>query len=102
MITKIELLNIWKFFILANFSRKIVTQIKKSPCKKYTARGIWTTHYTQSLWEKEEDIKQFMLSGAHGQSMKHTKSLSQYVKFKRVAAEDTLPWSEAKSLINEA
>ena len=37
----------------------------------FKKRGVWTKHYTMSLWKNEEEMKAFALSGAHLEAMKN-------------------------------
>ena len=64
-------------------------------------KGFWTMHYTMTLWNNENDLKQFAHRGAHLEAMKNSKSLAREIKILTVDAEVLPDWSTAKKMLSE-
>ena len=62
VITSLELKNPFHFFLFSYKAMYVVKQLKKSNSKAFKSKGIWTKHYTMSLWENEDDMKAFFMS----------------------------------------
>ncbi|MCR9174338.1 MAG: DUF3291 domain-containing protein [bacterium] len=100
-ITSIELKGPLKFFALSSNALKIIRQLKTTDCKQFKKRGIWTKHYTMTLWENEADLKTFAHSGAHLEAMKLSKEMAKEIRSITIDT-DTLPnWKEAKQLLEK-
>ncbi|MBL7786147.1 MAG: hypothetical protein JNM36_09605 [Chitinophagales bacterium] len=69
-ITSIELKGPLKFFALSSTALSIIKQLKATNCKDFKKKGIWTKHYTMTLWNNESELKEFAKSGAHLDAMK--------------------------------
>ncbi len=101
-ITSIELKGPFKFFALSAQALSIIKQLKATNCKDFKKRGLWTKHYTMTLWHHENDMKAFALSGAHLDAMKKSKSIAKEIRTITIDT-DTLPsWTEAKKLLEKA
>lgn len=101
-ITSIELKGPFKFFALSARALKIIRQLKATNCKDFKKRGIWTTHYTMTLWNNESELKEFARSGAHLDAMKKSKEIAKEIRTITIET-DTLPsWDEAKKLLQQA
>ena len=101
-ITSIELKGPLKFFLLSAKALSIVRQLKGTNCIEFKKKGIWTKHYTMTLWNSEEDLKKFALSGAHLKAMKESRQIAREIRTITIDT-DTLPtWSEAKRLLENA
>ncbi|EON78329.1 hypothetical protein ADIS_1192 [Lunatimonas lonarensis] len=100
-ITSISLRSPLHFFALSWQAFRITAQLKASPYKGFRKRGIWTTHYTMTLWENESDLKGFAQSGAHLQAMKKTKQIAREIRTITVDADDFPGWEEAKKLLED-
>lgn len=98
-ITSIELKGPLKFFALSTRALKIVRQLKKTDCKQFKKQGIWTKHYTMSLWNSEEEMKSFAYSGAHLEIMKTSKEIAKEIRTITIDAEQLPNWKEAKRLL---
>ena len=101
VVTYIKLKSPFKFFKLSAQALKITKQLKKSPCIAYKNMGFYTKHYTQSLWQSEEDIAQFYRSGQHAESMKTAAKLAKEIKTIRIESEVLLDWDAAKKKLEE-
>lgn len=100
-ITSLELRSPLRFFALSMYAMNIMKQLRASGCVKMKKSGIWTKHYTMSLWRNEADLKAFARSGAHLEAMKKSASLAREIRTLTIDA-DTLPgWKEAKALLKE-
>ncbi|HEY0029958.1 MAG TPA: DUF3291 domain-containing protein [Bacteroidia bacterium] len=101
-ITSIELKGPLKFFALSSSALKIIKQLKATNCKEFKKRGVWTKHYTMTLWNNESELKEFAKSGAHLEAMKKSKSMAKEIRTITIET-DTLPsWDEAKKLLEKA
>lgn len=100
-ITSLELKGPYHFFTLSSSALKITRQLKATSCKKYKKRGFWLTHYTMTLWNTEQELKEFAKSGAHLEAMKLSSQIAKEIRTITIDG-NTLPsWSEAKKLLKE-
>jgi len=101
-ITSIQLTGPFQFFKLSYLAMKIVEQLKHDPaCKKYRSRGFWTLHYTMSLWQDEQSLKEFARKGAHLHGMKNSKALATEIRTYTYAADQLPDWKTAKELLKK-
>lgn len=98
-ITSIELKGPFKFFALSATALKILKQLKSTHCKEFRKKGIWTTHYTMTLWNTEEELKEFARSGAHLEAMKNSGKIAKEIRTITIDAEVLPNWSAAKKLL---
>lgn len=98
-ITSIELKGPFKFFALSSMALAITKQLKATKYKAYKKRGIWTKHYTMTLWNNEEELKEFARSGAHLEAMKASKRIAKEIRTITIDAEELPNWREAKALL---
>lgn len=71
-------------------------QLKATNCRAFKKKGIWTKHYTMTLWSSEEEIKKFAYSNAHKEAMNKSHKVAKEIRTITINA-DTLPsWEEAK------
>ena len=98
-ITSIELKGPLKFFLLSMHARKILMQLKATSYKAFKKRGIWTTHYTMTLWNSEEEMREFVRSGAHLEAMKASKKIAKEIRSFTYDADQLPDWKEAKRLL---
>lgn len=100
-ITSIELKGPLSFFLLSSRALKIIRQLKATGCLAFKKRGVWTKHYTMTLWRNEEELKQFAHSGAHLQAMKDGARIAKEIRTITIDA-DTFPsWRHAKRMLQE-
>jgi hypothetical protein len=98
-ITSIELKGPLMFFALSAHALNIIKQLKATNCKDFKKRGIWTTHYTMTLWNSDSELKEFAKSGAHLEAMKKSKQIAKEIRTITIDT-DTLPsWNEAIKLL---
>ena len=95
-ITSIELRGPLKFFALSKKALKIVRQLRTSNCKQFKKQGLWTKHYTMTLWNNEEEMKAFAYSGAHLEAMKSSEAIAKELRFVTFDANELPSWKEAK------
>ncbi len=101
-ITSIELKGPLKFFALSAKALSIIKQLKTTKCREFKKRGIWTKHYTMTLWNNEFELKEFAKSGAHLEAMKKSKAIAKEIRTITIDT-NTLPsWKEAKRLLENA
>lgn len=101
-ITSIELKGAFSFFALSSSALKIIKQLKATNCREFKKRGIWTKHYTMTLWNNEIELKEFAKSGAHLDAMKKSKNMAKEIRTITIET-DTLPsWKEAMKLLEKA
>ena len=101
-ITSIELRGPLKFFALSSGALKIIKQLRTTECKDFKKRGFWTTHYTMTLWNSEDQIRDFDKSGAHLEAMKKSKEIAKEIRTITLDVEELPNWKEAKLLLNSA
>lgn len=100
-ITSLELRSPLHFFALSYRAMKIMMQLQKTPCVKKRTRGFWTKHYTMTLWNSENDLKDFAKVGAHLTAMKDGKSVAKEIRTLTYEANSLPSWKDAKALIHE-
>ena len=100
-ITSITLRSPWKFFALSRYALDISRQLKKTPVREFKKRGVGLTHYTMTLWNNAEDLKEFAKSGAHAMAMRKTNKLAHEVRTLTLPQEVLPSWAEAKQMLEE-
>jgi len=100
-ITSIKLKGPLKFFLLSWKALHIIRQLKTTNCKAFKKRGIWTMHYTMTLWNSEKELQAFSESGAHLTAMKASKELAQEIRTITIDAEVLPDWKTAKQLLEQ-
>jgi len=100
-ITSIELKSPFKFFPLSVFAMNIVNQLKASDYKEFKKTGIWTIHYTMTLWENEEQMKNFARSGAHLDAMKKSATIAKEIRTITIETDKLPDWKTAKELLKK-
>lgn len=100
-ITSIELKGPLKFFALSTRAMKIVKQLKSTTYKDFKKQGFWTKHYTMTLWNSEQEIKEFAASGAHLEAMKESRKIAKEIKTITIDADSLPSWKEAKELLKK-
>lgn len=100
-ITSLELKTPFHFFVFANYARKNVSQLKGSAVVKFKSRGFWTTHYTMTLWNNEEEMREFAYQGAHMDAMKKSKKFAKIIRTLTLPQGEMPAWTEAKVLLKE-
>ncbi|MBP7808110.1 MAG: DUF3291 domain-containing protein [Bacteroidia bacterium] len=100
-ITYIELKGPLKFFALSADALKIVRQLKTANSLDFKKRGIWTKHYTMSLWKNEEDMRAFATSGAHLDAMKRSKNIAKEIRTITIDADKLPDWKTAMVLLEK-
>jgi hypothetical protein len=98
-ITYLELKGALTFFALSASAFKIIKQLKATNCKDFKKQGIWTKHYTMTLWENENDLKDFARSGAHLEAMKQSKIIAKEIRTITIDGDKLPSWHEAKALL---
>ena len=101
-ITYLELKGPFYFFSLSKKALKIIRQLKTTSCKGYKSIGFWKKHYTMTLWENEEQMKNFVKSGAHLDAMKTSASIAKEIKVITIDGEELISWKKAKKHLENA
>ena len=100
-ITSIELKGPLNFFALSAKALKIMKQLKASNYKDFKKKGLWTKHYTMSLWNSEEEMKDFAHSGAHLEIMRESKKIAKEIRTITIDSDKLPNWKEAKKLLRK-
>lgn len=100
-ITSIELKGPLKFFALSSSAWKIMKQLKGTNYVAFKKQGLWTKHYTMTLWKNEEDLKTFARSGAHKEAMKLSRIIAKELNTLTIDADALLDWNSAKKLLEK-
>lgn len=98
-ITSIELRGPLKFFALSANALKILKQLKTSNSVDFKKRGIWTKHYTMSLWNNEQEMRAFATSGAHLEAMKLSAKIAKEIRTVTIDADKLPDWKTAFELL---
>ncbi|MEQ9593647.1 MAG: DUF3291 domain-containing protein [Cyclobacteriaceae bacterium] len=101
-ITSIELKGPLKFFALSANALNIIKQLKATSYKDFKKRGIWTKHYTMTLWNNESELRDFAKSGAHLDAMKKSKNIAKEIRTITIDTGALPSWDEAKKLLENA
>lgn len=101
-ITYIHLKSPFHFFALAAMAMKIVQQLKHSKSKAFKKKGIWTKHYTMTLWDDTQDLKDFATNGTHLEAMKNSAQIAKEIKTITIEAHQLPTWDEAMRLLEDA
>lgn len=100
-ITSIKLKHPWKFFSVSYHGFKIIKQLKTTNCLANKTRGFWRLHYTMTLWEDQNQIAEFVKSGAHLNAMKTAKSLAQEIRTVSFSGTELPNWKSAKKKLQK-
>lgn len=101
-LTSIELKGPLKFFLLSNEALKVIKQLRATNHRAFKKSGLWTKHYTMTLWDNESELKDFSRSGAHLEAMKRSREMAKEIRILTYDS-DTLPsWPEAKKMLKSA
>jgi len=95
-ITLIELKSPLKFFALSYTALGILKQLKQAKCVANKNTGIWTTHYTMSLWNSADEMRTFARSGAHLEAMKGSAKIAKEIRTLTYESNELPEWKEAK------
>lgn len=98
-ITSIELKGPLKFFALSKQALQILKQLKSTNYKDFRKKGIWTKHYTMTLWNNESELNAFAKSGAHLEAMKISKRIAKEIRTITIDVDALPDWKEAKKLL---
>jgi hypothetical protein len=101
-ITSIELKGPLKFFALSLKAMNIMKQLKSTDYVAMKKQGLWTKHYTMTLWNNEEDMKNFARSGAHQTAMKESAEIAKEIRSVTIDATEFPDWKTAKVLLESA
>lgn len=100
-ITFIELKGPFKFFALSSKALKIMKQLKATNYKDFKKKGVWTKHYTMTLWSNEDELKDFAKSGAHLEAMKISGQIAKEIRTITIEAVELPNWNEAIKLLEK-
>ena len=100
-ITSIELKGPLKFFALSAKALNIIKQLKTTNCKEFKKKGIWTKHYTMTLWNDESELTEFAKSGAHLLAMKNGGQIAKEIRTITFDTEVLPSWKEAIKLLEK-
>jgi hypothetical protein len=97
-VTKIELISYSKLIDFFKFNGQIINELKVSKCKKYKVTGSWNLKiwYTMTLWNNENELKDFYRNGIHLEAMKQSKKISSKIQSHRIENMELMNWKEAK------
>lgn len=101
-ITSIELKGPLKFFALSYNAMQIMRQMKTTNCLKMKKRGVWTKHYTMTLWENEDQMMAFVSSGAHLDAMKKSREMAKEIRVMHFEGSSLPNWKTALKHLENA
>jgi quinol monooxygenase YgiN len=101
-ITSLRLHGPFHFFRLSWLALQIVKQLRANrACLRYRSKGVWTLHYTMSLWQDQASLKAFAREGAHLAAMKQSGRIAAEIKTYTFPAEQLPDWRQAQQLLKE-
>jgi len=100
-ITSIRLRSPFKFFPLSLYALHILKQLKNTNCIEFKKTGLWTMHYTMTLWKNEEDLKTFAVSGAHCEAMQKGANIASEICTLTIDAEQLPDWKTGKKMLHQ-
>lgn len=74
-------------------------QLKTANHVDFKKKGIWTKHYTMTLWRSADEMKEFAASGAHKEAMKNSGSIAKEIRTITIDANELPSWSTATRLL---
>ncbi len=102
-VTYFKTRSVFKSSMLWIYEYKIKKQMKQKDtrCRGYKSTAFWRDVYTMTLWDNKEDMRKFVMSGAHKESMKDTAKLGKTFKSITIETDKMLDWKTAKKKIHE-
>lgn len=100
-ITSLTLKGPFHFFALSAKALRITRQLKSTQCKQFKKQGFWTTHYTMTLWNSEQELKDFAKSGAHLEAMKTSKEIAKEIRTLTIDGDQLPSWKVARELLSK-
>ncbi len=100
-ITLIVLKSPFKFFPLSLFALNIIKQLQATDYLEFKKQGFWTKHYTMTLWQTEQQLKDFAHSGAHLNAMKKSAEMAKEIRTITIDAKELPDWKTAKQLLEK-
>lgn len=101
-ITSLKLRHWRGFFKLSLWGLKISRQAKtQKDFIEMKNTGFGYLHFTLSVWESEEGLKNFARSGAHLEAMKESRNLATEIRIYTFQSEQIPDWQEAKRMLFE-
>jgi hypothetical protein len=98
-ITSITLQTPFKFFPLSMYAMKILKQLKSTDHVAFKKRGVWTEHYTMTLWKSETELKAFAASGEHLKAMKESRKIAKEIRVLTIDSDITFDWPTAIEML---
>jgi heme-degrading monooxygenase HmoA len=80
----------------------IIRQLHATDCRAFKKTGFWTTHYTMTLWDNEEQLKAFAQSGAHLEAMQQSRNVAKEIRTLTIDSTELPNWQEAKQKLQKA
>ena len=100
-ITSIKLKGPFAFFPFSWRAMRVVQQIQATSCKEFRKRGIWTTHYTMTLWHNEQEMHEFVRSKAHLEAMKASRRFAQEIRLHTYEGAALPGWPDAIKMLEK-
>ncbi|HEX4950386.1 MAG TPA: DUF3291 domain-containing protein [Blastocatellia bacterium] len=101
-VTSVRLRRLWHYFKLTYLALQIVRQTKtQKGFVKMKNTGFGYLHYILSVWESEQDVKNFAGTGAHLAAMRARGSVATEIRTYTYQSDRLPDWSEAKALLEQ-
>ena len=98
-ITSIALKSPFNYFVLSFRAWKIMKQLKTANHIDFRKRGVWTKHYTMTLWQSENEMKKFAKSGDHKEATHNSRRIAKEIRTITIDAKELPSWPIAKQLL---
>lgn len=76
-------------------------QLKSTNYADFKKTGLWTMHYTMTMWHSEEDMKAFAGSGAHREAMQKGAGIASEICTLTIDATQFPGWKTAKEMLSK-
>lgn len=98
-ITSLRLKSIWHFFKFSLLGMRVLEQLKHSKRIKQRTVGFWRVHYTMTLWNDEQEMRDFARQSHHLASMKRSREVADEIRILTYDGDRLPTWKEAISLL---
>ena len=99
-ITSLKLKSIWHFFKFSLLGMKVLGQLKDSKRVKQRTVGFWRMHYTMTLWNNEQEMREFARTSHHLTGMQRSREIADEIRIYTYDGDELPGWKEAIALLH--
>jgi hypothetical protein len=98
-ITSLRLKSIWHFFKFSLLGMRVLGHLKDSKRVKQRTVGFWRIHYTMTLWNNEEEMREFARTSHHLAGVKRSREIADEIRILTYSGDRLPAWKEAITLL---